>query len=48
MEQYFITMGVAVILQMLKNPAHRAGYKSAMLKVRNAINLAFADDKDFQ
>lgn len=48
MEEYFISMGISVILQMLKKPAIRRKYKNAMLKVRNAINIAFADDAAFQ
>ncbi len=48
METYFISMGISVILQMLKNETHRRKYRHAMIKVRNAINTAFADDEDFQ
>lgn len=48
METYFISMGISVILQMLKNPDNRRKYRNAMLKVRNAINAAFAADEDFQ
>lgn len=47
MESYFISMGITVILELLKNPTNRRKYKNAMLKVRNAINQAFAGDADF-
>lgn len=48
MEQYFITMGISTILLTLKNPNSRRKFRSAFLKVFNAIRLAFPDDKDFQ
>lgn len=48
MTDYFITMAIAVILQTVKNPDSKRKFKSAFLKVRNAINAAFAGDEDFQ
>ncbi len=48
MEGYFISMGISVVLQLLKNSAHKQTYRSAMLKIRNAINTAFAGDAEFQ
>lgn len=48
MESYFISMGISVVLQLLKNPEHKSKYRSAMLKIRNAINTAFAGDVEFQ
>lgn len=48
MESYFISMGISVILQTLKNPTTRRKFRNAFLKVRNAINAAFADDEEFQ
>jgi hypothetical protein len=45
---FFITMGTAAILASIKNPEKRAALKRIMLKIRNAINAAYADDPDFQ
>lgn len=47
MESYLITMGISVILQTLKNPTSKRKFRNAFLKVRNAINAAFADDAEF-
>lgn len=47
MDSMIITMAVAIILQSVKNPAKKAELKKAMLKIRNAINTAYADDPDF-
>lgn len=44
---FWITMGTAAILASIKNPDSRAGLKKVMLKIRNSINAAYADDKDF-
>lgn len=41
MESYFISMGITVILNLLKNKDNRRKYKNALLKVRDAINAAF-------
>ncbi len=43
MEGYFITMGIAVILKMLKNDKSRKQYKNAMMKLRDGINAAFPE-----
>lgn len=48
MEEYFISMGVSVVLQMLKNPTKKRKFRNVMLKVYRAIKTAFADDEDFQ
>lgn len=44
----WINFGISVILSALKSPAKKAGLKKAMLKVRNAINVAYAGDPDFE
>lgn len=43
MEGYFITMGIAIILKMLKNDKSRRQYKNAMMKLRDGINAAFPE-----
>ena len=48
MEDLLITMGISVILTAIKNPAKKEALKKALLKVRNAINAAYATDPDFQ
>lgn len=48
MEEYFISMGIAVILKVLKDTTKRRKFENAFLKVRNAINTAFADNPKFQ
>ena len=48
MESYFITMGISVILQTLKNPVSKRKFRNAFLKVFKAIKAAFADDEEFQ
>jgi hypothetical protein len=45
---FWITMGTAAILASIKNPDKRAQLKKIMLKIRNAINTAYANDPDFQ
>lgn len=47
MEDYLISMGVAILLAAIKNPAKKAQLKKIALKVRNTINAAFAGDPDF-
>ncbi len=46
MEGYFITMGIAIILKMLKNDKSRKQYKNAMIKLRDGINAAFPELKE--
>lgn len=46
MEGYFITMGIAIILKMLKNEKSRRQYKNAMMKLRDGINAAFPEETD--
>lgn len=52
MNDFLIGMGINVVLQLtggfFKNPASKAQYRRAMLKVYNAIKTAFAGDPDFQ
>ncbi len=47
-DDFVINMGLSALFLALKNPAKLAGLKKAMLKLRNAINLAYASDPDFQ
>lgn len=44
MESYLISMGITVILNLLKSETNRRKYKNALLKVRNAISAAFAGE----
>lgn len=48
METYFISMGIAAILNALKNPAHKRKFRNAFLKIYKAIKTAFADDAEFE
>lgn len=48
MEDLLITMGVAVILQSIKNPNKKASLRKAMLKVFSAIRAAYAGDPAFE
>ena len=48
MESYFITMGIAAILQGLKNPTTKRKFRNAFLKVYKGIKAGFADDPEFQ
>jgi hypothetical protein len=48
MEDMLMTMGISIILASIKNPKNKAKLKKAMLKVRNAINAAYASDPDFE
>lgn len=48
MVDIWINFGISVILTAVKDPAKRAELKRAMLKVRNAINTAYAGDPDFE
>ena len=48
MEDYFISMGVAVLLKAVKNPEKKRKMRNIFLKVFTAIKSAFPDDKDFQ
>ena len=41
MESYLISMGITVVLNLLKNETNRRKYKNALLKVRDAISAAF-------
>jgi len=47
MEDLIINMAIATILSTIKNPGKKATLKKAFLKVRNAINAAYAGDPDF-
>lgn len=52
MNDFLINMGINVVLtllgQVIKNPASKESYRRAMLKIHNAIKLAFTGDPDFQ
>ena len=41
MEDMIINMALSILLAAIKNPQHAAKFKAALLKLRNAINLAF-------
>lgn len=51
MNDFFYDMGLAVLFKVLKDAVKdakkKASIKKAMLKLRNAINSAYADDQDF-
>lgn len=47
-KEFLINNAIGMILSTVKNPDGRIKFKKAFLKVRNAINLAFAGDADFQ
>lgn len=42
-----ITVILSAIKESVKNKTKKAALKSALLKVRNAINTMYADDADF-
>lgn len=44
MESYLISMGLTIVLNLLKNEKHRAKYKKALLKVCEAIVRAFPEE----
>ena len=44
---FYLNFGITAILLAIKNPAKKASLKKAMLKVRDAINIAYAGDPDF-
>lgn len=50
-QDYLIDFGFSVVFsilrQVIKNPSSKETYKKVMLKIRNQINVAFADDPDF-
>ncbi len=48
MEEYFISMGISVILKSLKNETMKRKFENAFLKIRNAINQAFSENPKFQ
>jgi hypothetical protein len=45
---YFLSMAISIILftikQAVKNPAHAAELKSALIKVRNQINFLYPEE----
>ena len=49
---FWFDMATAVILstikQVVKNPQKKEDVKKAMLKIRNAINVVYGSDPDFQ
>jgi hypothetical protein len=44
MESAILALALSVIRAVVKNPAKKAQLKSVMLKVRDAIDAAFAND----
>ena len=44
MESAIIALALSVIRAVVKNPEKKAKLKSALLKVRDAIDAAFAND----
>jgi hypothetical protein len=44
METTILTLALAVIRAVIKNPAKKARLKSLLQKLRDAIDAAFADD----
>lgn len=47
MDEILIDIGIGAILRTLKNPAKKAALRKAMLKVFNAIKVAYAGDAEF-
>lgn len=51
MPDYLVQMSITIILSMVKesfkNPAKKADLKKALAKVRDSINLLYADDPAF-
>lgn len=51
MQDWLIDLGLAAIFRLLKdaikNPAKRASWRKAMLKLRDAIDLAYGNDSEF-
>lgn len=48
MEEYLISMGISIVLKSLKNETTRRKFENAFLKIRDAINAAFAGNPKFQ
>jgi hypothetical protein len=48
MEDLFIQFGITAILAALKGPKKKAALRKAMLKVFNAIKMAYPNDPDFE
>ena len=46
--EYFLSMGISVILESLKNADTRRKFENAFLKIRNQINIAFAGNPKFK
>lgn len=44
MEHAVLTLALSVIRAVIKNPQKRAKLRSLMLKLRDAIDAAFAED----
>ncbi len=48
---FLISMGLSVLFtslkQFVKNPQSKSNMKKALLKLRDSINAAYADDPDF-
>lgn len=52
MNDFWLPMALSIIFQVIKqsikNPRAKADLKSAMLKLRNQINLMYVGDPDFE
>jgi hypothetical protein len=48
---YFVNIGISLVLsalkQAVKNPAHKAELRNAMLKIYTQIGIVFGDDPQF-
>jgi hypothetical protein len=44
MESMILSLALSVIRAVVKNPAKKAQLKSVLLKLRDAIDIAFADE----
>ncbi len=51
MKDFLISQGLGVLFELLKKipktPADKRKWKNAMLKLRDGIDRAYADDSDF-
>jgi hypothetical protein len=47
MEDIAIQLGITLVLNAIKNPAKKKALRKAMLKIFNAIKMAYPGDPDF-
>ena len=45
--EYLITSGISMVLFALNDPIMKRKFENAFLKIRNAINMAFANNPKF-